>query len=78
MIAIGSAGFMQVPVSMGAPEVKSFEQMYRDEIKEYPYTVYHPDGEGQPPIFKTWREALQAQKEWNEDIPGHKAMKRRI
>ena len=37
------------------------------------YEVYHPDGEGPAPKFATWKEALQAQKTWNQKIPGHKA-----
>lgn len=78
MIAIGPSGFMQAPAAAGAPVEKSFEQMWREEFAEYPYTVYHPEAEGPEPRFKTWREALQKQKEWNTDCPGHKAMKRRI
>lgn len=39
------------------------------------YEVYHPEGRGAPPRFKTWAEALAAQKKWNKEISGHKARK---
>ena len=39
------------------------------------YEVTHPDGDMPHPTFETWIEALAAQKEWNKDVPGHKARK---
>ena len=41
------------------------------------YTPLNEDGEGPTPKFKTWKEALTAQKEWNKKCPGHVARKRK-
>lgn len=40
-----------------------------------PYEVRHPDGDLPHPQFDTWQQALAAQKEWNKEVPGHKARK---
>lgn len=48
-----------------------------EDKKEFPYEVYHPEGKGSPPKFRTWRKAIRWQKFWNIDIPGHRARKRR-
>jgi len=39
------------------------------------YEVIHPEGPAPHPSFKTWVEALAAQKEWNKEMPGHRARK---
>ena len=39
------------------------------------YEVRHPDGDLPHPTFKTWQEAVAAQKQWNKDCPGHRARK---
>jgi len=39
------------------------------------YEVRHPDGHPPHPTFKTWNEAVSAQKKWNKDYPGHRARK---
>lgn len=57
--------------------MKTFEEMEKENIKQYPYLVYHEDAEGEPPVFATWKEALAAQKKWNKEVPGHKALKRK-
>jgi hypothetical protein len=41
------------------------------------YEVWHPDAELAPPIFAAWKEALAAQKEWNKEVPGHRARRSR-
>ncbi len=56
----------------------NYEDMWRQSVKDYPYEVWHEEGEGITPKFKTWREALDAQKKWNVDCPGHKARKRTV
>jgi len=48
------------------------------DISEYPYLVYHPDGdEYQCPKFKTLQAARHAAKKWNIDVPGHVARRRK-
>lgn len=61
-------------------EEKTYEELERDDIKKYPYAIYHPDDdETYPrPKFSTWREALDQQKQWNKELPGHRAYKRRV
>ena len=57
--------------------MKTFEEMEKDDIKANPYSVVHDEALGRPLVFKTWVEALQAQKEWNKEVQGHKAIKRK-
>lgn len=58
--------------------VETYEEMAKRHKQEYPYTVYHEDADPNeiPPYFKTWGEALAAQKEWNKEVSGHRARKR--
>ncbi len=60
-------------------DMHTFEELERRDIAERPYMVVCDDAEaaGPPPTFKTWDEALAAQKRWNKDFPGHRAMKRK-
>ena len=59
--------------------METYEEMHKRELKEFPYTVWHEDADPNeiPPLFRTWKEALAAQKEWNKDVPGHRARKRK-
>lgn len=57
---------------------KTNEQLEREANIKFPYMVYHPDAEGEPPKFATWKEALAAQVKWNKECPGHVAFRRRI
>jgi len=56
--------------------LSTISRLYQEEHNEYPYEVTHPDGEVSPPKFRTWREALDAARKWNTDVPGHRARKR--
>lgn len=43
-------------------------------IPDLPYMVYHPEGSDhglRPPRFKTLKEAREAQKRFNAEVPGH-------
>ncbi len=45
-------------------------------ISELPYEVYHPEGDEYgllPPRFATWKDAQEAQKRFNKELPGHVA-----
>jgi len=56
--------------------IESNAQNHSDDLRAFPYEVWHPEGEGRPPRFRTWREARAKQVEWNRDVSGHRARKR--
>lgn len=57
--------------------MSTYEESYKRDLREFPYEVSHPDGEGDPPKFLTWQHAIECQKRWNKDCPGHRARKRK-
>lgn len=59
-------------------DIHSFGEFVRRDVAEFPYAVWHEDGEEPPPKFKTWGEALAAQVEWNKSVPGHRAFRRKV
>ncbi|NIB44847.1 hypothetical protein HBA55_35025 [Pseudomaricurvus alkylphenolicus] len=68
--------------AMEIPEtVEELDQLYADierrDLARFPYEVYHPEGGGPPPKFRSWADALAAQKEWNREVSGHIARKRK-
>jgi len=62
--------------------METFEYLEHRDLVEFPYEVWHPEGReltgSAPPKFSTWPEALDKQKEWNREYPGHIARKRRV
>ena len=72
--------FQQRTISAKKPHLheRYFRLYSKPNIEEYPYLVYHPDGEEwQCPKFKTFQAARQAAKKWNKDVPGHVARRRK-
>ena len=65
--------WMGINDGSGAPSVER-----KSDREEYPYMLYDPNPDsGVPmPFFKTWGEALTAQKAANAERPGHKALRR--
>lgn len=62
---------------MSIPDAKATVCRWMIEaIDSMAYEVWHPDGQGRPPRFQTWDEAIQKQVEWNRDVPGHVARRR--
>ncbi|MEB0259625.1 MULTISPECIES: hypothetical protein [unclassified Undibacterium] len=48
----------------------------KSDREEYPYLLYHPDSEVPITVFKSWAEAITAQKIANATRSGHKAQRR--